>query len=514
MALHGRLIPWLAKHKLIIKEAHEKSETDEYGDSVNSHNCLNGGVWRVPMSMNSEFLEIYADDCEKSVVYSVSENGTPVYKTIFDLDFHGPEKESKEKIAEYTCEIVNTIKRFYPSNAESNLFKYIICKAKDTKVSGDWKQGRHIIFPFLSIVKEYGQTMVASIRAALEAKFGARVDGFNSWKDVVDAAIHVTPHLRMVYSDKPEHCKKCASIHKEAKTKSKTKTTESVCSDPLCVRQKVMTNRPYKPQMVMNGDGSSDTTMLRKLMCNVPLCVRMTSIRTSFSSPTPGFRYFPGATSLGEDESKIITDDHGQRKYIAGNGRKPTSGNTEFSFGNDAAGSRNFKQKKTFIDDNDARCDILVRAARMVSSHYTSLLYKNAFFATCKRTPSKYILYVKGEGSQYCLNARDNHKSASIYFAITPQGIRQSCFCKCDKVRVSGIPCNGYKSSLFPVAAESLKILFPDMANEFTFHGIRGMNTKRKVKELKRDKSDTKRIKSNGVTSEELDGFRINMPND
>ena len=51
------------------------------------------------------------------------------------------------------------------------------------------------------------------------------------------------------------------------------------------------------------------------------------------------------------------------------------------------------------------------------------------------------------------------------------------------------------------------------MANEFTFHGIRGLSSKRKVKELKLDKSETKRVKRSGVSLGELDGFRITMPN-
>ena len=244
----------------------------------------------------------------------------------------------------------------------------------------------------------------------------------------------------------------------------------------------------------------------------MPICVRMTSIRTSFSSPTPGFHYFPGATSLGEDESKIVVDEKGRRKYVAGSGKKPTSGPNEFSFGNDAAGNSRFRQKKNYIDTRDARCDVLIRAARLMSGHYASLLYMNAFFMTYKRSPTKYILNVKGEGSQYCLNARDNHKSASIYFLVTPQGIRQACFCKCDKIRVSGIQCSGYKSPLHPIPNESLKVLFPDMANEFTFQGINGMGSgKRKVKELKKDKPETKRVKGSGVTAEEMDIFKITM---
>lgn len=509
MALRGRLIPWLAKNKFIVKGVQEKRETDDNGDSINSHHCLNGGVWRVPITRNSEFLEIYADDCEKGVVYSVSENGTPVYKAMFDLDFHGPEREKKERIAEYTSEIVRTVKRFYPNRETDHIFKHIVCKAKDKKTKGEWKQGRHIIFPFLTINKGYGQTMVASIRAALESKFGVREEGFNSWKDVVDSSIHVTPHLRMVYSDKPEKCKKCSKILKE----TKAKTTESVCSDQLCERQKIMTNRPYKPQMVMNGDGSADTTMLRKLMDNMPFCVRMTSVRTSFHSPTPGFKYFPGATSLGEDESRIVVDDKGNRKYMAGSGKKPVSGRNEFSFSNDASGNSKFRQKKNYLDNRDARCDVLLKAARLVSGHYVSLLYMNAFFMTYKRAATKYILNVKGEGCQYCLNARDNHKSASIYFIVTPQGIRQSCFCRCDTIRPTGIPCNGYKSALFPIPQASLKVLFPDMANEFTFQGIKGLSGKRKVKELKKEKPEAKRIKRTGVTMEELSQFRITMAN-
>lgn len=508
MAARGQLLPWLAKNNLIIRGIREKKEVDDNGDSVNSHHCLNGGVWRVPMSMNSEFLEIYADDCEKGVVYSVSENATRVYKAIFDLDFHGTGRESKSRIAEYTAVIVDTVKRFYPDSAKTSLFKYIVCKAKDKKTKGEWKQGRHVIFPFLTITKEYGQTMVASIRAALEAKFGARGEGFNSWKDVVDAGIHITPHLRMVFSDKPEKCKQCAKVISDMKTKPST--TDSVCGDSTCERQKIMTNRPYVPQMVMNGDGSADTTMLSKLVSNMPLCVRMTSIRTPFSSPTSGFHFFPGATSLGEDEVKIVTDGSGKSIRVPGTGKLPKSGAHNFAFGQDATGNNQFRKKKNYLDARDARCEILVRAARTVSSHYGNLLFLNAFYMLYKRSPTKYILNVKGEGSQYCLNSRDNHRSASIYFIVSPAGIRQACFCKCDKVRVSGITCAQYQSPLYPLDASTIKILFPDMANEFTFQGICGLSTKRKVKELKKESTVVKKPKT-GVTQEEMDIFRATM---
>ena len=65
---------------------------------------------------------------------------------------------------------------------------------------------------------------------------------------------------------------------------------------------------------------------------------------------------------------------------------------------------------------------------------------------------SKNFYTVKVEGTMYCMNKDDEHKSCGIYFVITDTGLRQKCYCPCDTTagRQFGV-CSNYTSTAFPL---------------------------------------------------------------
>jgi hypothetical protein len=67
--------------------------------------------------------------------------------------------------------------------------------------------------------------------------------------------------------------------------------------------------------------------------------------------------------------------------------------------------------------------------------------------------------------SRYCLNMGRSHNSCGIYWILTPRGVRQACYCRCETTegRKYGL-CKGFRSELFHVPTDVIEAFFGTQA--------------------------------------------------
>lgn len=70
--------------------------------------------------------------------------------------------------------------------------------------------------------------------------------------------------------------------------------------------------------------------------------------------------------------------------------------------------------------------------------------------------------YCLRSSSRYCHNIGKAHNSNNVYFELTPQGLCQRCYCRCDTVqgRRDGL-CSTFRGPVWKVPPEVLKAFFP-----------------------------------------------------
>lgn len=460
---------WLWKNEYFIRGKAKMSEKDKNGVSLNSHNIISGGVLRVPRCDRDEFHKKYIDDIKNGHSYYYSENFTPVYRMCFDLDFKEETVEGCDLVGDLTyrhrvfTEIIKTVRRFYPVDTDAKHFTTIILEAPPKKVDATLghcpytKVGTHIVFPYLHVDKVQALYMTEAATSALESEIGKRgLDTLwqNDWSDVCDKVVHQNGNLRMPYSDKPVKCKECDADPDRKRNK------KSTCSDPTCEYGQKPEERPYVPIMVLNLDGTVNHMMFKTIEKQMFKAINMTSVRTYERNPTNGFQAFTGCvTPDGIVDGKYVGLSLSCAKKGKGTKRK-------------AADTIGRGKNKTHMEEHDARSKIMLHLVKKCNPHYANLLFKDAFYMETSGT-RRYILNVRGEGSNFCMNKGDDHTSSSIYFIFSHAGIRQKCFCKKDTVRYpSGVGCNDWTSDVMIAPLDKLKVLFPDIQTEYTFMDI------------------------------------------
>lgn len=116
------------------------------------------------------------------------------------------------------------------------------------------------------------------------------------------------------------------------------------------------------------------------------------------------------------------------------------------------------------IPPHDKRYAIAQRLIESLSSSYKGI---NVYLITTTEMVKDYKLEVNGPGKKWCQNMRKNdgyHNSTSVYFYMTPKGIVQRCYCRCDTIegRVGTTRCREFKSRLVPLSEEVKQAFFPD----------------------------------------------------
>lgn len=202
-----------------------------------THFLLDGGIWCVPKTNYSDFLNLLAIDLQNGEKHYICENRSPVFKFICDIDLFEESIVSIEQISNIVSEIQTIVSEYFGE------MKVIICGADSKTVVINDKQliksGFHLVWPEIWISVENAKKMRILFIEKLTSVFGER-ESFNPWEDVIDLAVYEDNGLRMVGCRKMSICKCC---------KNKREFRESCVS---CNGSgKKDENRVYSPKLVL-----------------------------------------------------------------------------------------------------------------------------------------------------------------------------------------------------------------------------------------------------------------------
>jgi hypothetical protein len=250
-----------------------------------THYLLDGGSFHVPIDKNVDFCAYLARDIDRGIINYVIETRTPVFRLFVDLDIYDKEEFTIERLEPWLKEMQHVVKDVFPHvkptrskecNEIYDSYSVLVCTApcKDNvEKNGDsWcKTGVHLIWPFILVDTEQAKFLRTATIQWFESKFGSRPD-HNIWEDVFDGAVYKSNGLRMIGSGKLANCPTCKG--KPSKT--------STCDSGTCDGSgKYDTNRVYRVQYVIDGNGEHENVLLARVQFSSRSELHTTSIRVS-----------------------------------------------------------------------------------------------------------------------------------------------------------------------------------------------------------------------------------------
>ena len=426
-----------------------------------------GGKIHVPdKNSNRKLLEAHGIDCEGNIPIYLVEYITDVFRFHLDLDAHEKEPIDLDRWTAYARVIQEEARRFYPNMSDeeySEVFRMCISMPEHESKLVDKKDGvakeieykscAHLNFPNLLVSLEQALQIRAGCVARLASVFGE--PSLNYWHSVVDyQTLANNKNLRLVGSRKCEDCHNC-------KDKRGIKEECNMCHG----YHKIDKGRLYELKTIIDGEGNEEKDAVKKMRGSGNYHVKrslLLSVRSYEKEPTRGFERYTGAPSY----------------VVAPKGRTAeVSKKNYFNALMKQDGSRahgNSRRKDILLNSSQAQCvEALVRSFHpYYKDTFLSRLTKSTFKDTNK---SCYTAFVRGTGMNCCLNLdpkgskKGQHGSHNVYFCITAvKGIRQKCFCKCDKgdkawkERISGKLCKDFESRNMYLQPDVLTLLFPD----------------------------------------------------
>jgi hypothetical protein len=385
---------WVIEKKYFIKTTSPKEE--KVGAT---HFLLDGGIWKIPKSEYPEFLRKLSIDLQNGEKHYISENRTPVFKFIMDLDFYEIEGITISQVEYIVKEIQKVITEYFGN------YSVIICGSDTKTVIKDSieyvKSGFHLVWPKIWITVETAKIIRNLVIENLINVFNER-DSINPWADVVDLAVYEDNGLRMVGCRKMGFCKSC-------KNKKEFKIDCETCGGI----GKIDENRVYSPRSVLNV---SDKTYLLTLKSDIYVQLLETSIYNySDLSETKLIKSLPQVDEKSVKKNKKVFD---------------------------SAQDETMVKVENFIKKN-------------FKEHYSKVRIKKI-----TKDPNEQRYYAE-PCDNFCMNVGRTHTSSSIYFQITPTGISQRCYCRKDTTegRKQG-PCNVYISKAVPLSKPLMSFLF------------------------------------------------------
>lgn len=430
---------WLEQFR--VRDAKDKRGEEGEGDKKTkpadvTHYSLVGGKFNIPATHHAEWLRLYADHlqrCREPLFFI--ELRTPIFRMHFDIDLIQPNLATLTDIVNMVRVSCNAMKRFYPDTSVadySRRFTALVLKSPSMS-KGMWnddgaqqpvelfKTGFHVIWPFLLVSQQIALTLREACVVDMVRHLPPRERPSNPFEEVVDECVLTDNGLRMVGSDKARHCEIC-----------KGKTRSPTCG--ACIWGKVAENRVYAPFAVYNEHGELDEQKLSVLTQqeDVLTCVRVCSIRSFVTEPTPGFE--PPPLAPMKDVEMALTGRR-RKQHLGKNGAPPSAAVTEgVKWLQDAADLPRdclvFNQVQHFLQQ------------RMGRVEWAELMVKRFMFSAATQ---RYFVKVWGDGSHWCTNVQRVHYSSTIYFVISRSGISQKCFCKKKNADVQ-VQCGQYSS--------------------------------------------------------------------
>jgi hypothetical protein len=323
-----------------------------------------------------------------------------------------------------------------------------------------WSFGLHVIMPNLHVNTDTARQLYENNLYELHEKEPGR-----DWGLILDRQIYFRNGLRMPYCHKCVICPSCKNDN----------DIRLLCSSCEKTGHLYLESRIYRPCACLWSDGSPASDLLSLFRDNVAQCLRYCIIRCPASTmPTKGFRMQPGLAQWSYDETVPSNqtlweeEDNNSLSQTRTLTHKPPLTLPQFKDDLAQAKQRGRKVEYTYYDRDSLVFTTIQELTRTAFENLTDM-YKRILLTEVYSNQKKtyYVAKTAGRGANYCQNIESDHRRSKIYFYITIGGIRQKCYCRCEKTcsqqgTIPTVPCKEYESQPIPLLHRQIMILFPD----------------------------------------------------
>lgn len=348
---------------------------------------MDGGKYFLPEEEFDKFYELAAKDIIQGTFLCLAMVRTRVFPLFFDIDF---EIESSfhftNGLKEELINIINTnIAKYFPVEEHAKILKTIVLAANPREIDDGrkLKHGFHIHYPHLMVVAEMAVQIRSSIIAGLQLLSSIPV---NDWTKAIDISPwNGSGSLRMLGAPKANPCDVC-----------KGKKVDCL----KCANSRYLNHIPsyYKLDSCYHNLPPIRDSMKEIVLKNLVKLLMATTVRSKEGTePNANYKIYEGApaaeavfkNSSARGKPPIIVDPENT---------KAVSGFSTYTAVNN----------KEMID----------MAETMVQSYAT--MYKNTRVAILKvnKQRTTYIVGLHGEGRNYCLKQKRDHRHNRIYAKI------------------------------------------------------------------------------------------------
>lgn len=406
-----------------------------------------GGVLCVPDHAYGTFLEKYAASLEAGDPQFLTEccgagsGERDRFRWYVDLDIVGIEVDL-DKIARATYECAL---QFVPEAAAR--LDCVLCAAQPVETDKGIKVGVHTVMPQLVVNQERALDMRGALIAKLHEVCGGA--DMQAWVEACDASVYndMTSGLRMIGAHKMRNCPMC---------KNKTSKKEACCGTG-----KQDLGRPYTVHGYYKR-GVRDEHTTSRLRANLALAVRYCSIRIAAGQTNPAtpqdidpqWKRFVGCPSMRVDLNRR-TEAKALKGVLEEDKREAPQ-----EFKDDAKGTSQFLNKQK-LQVGDPKIKVMSLALGRLHQQYEDLEAREVFYLPEQES------YLFKVWSSYCLNKRDDHTSATVYFYFTPDAgggsFHQRCWSRKEttKKRVDGC-CRCWRSGRKTLSKGEALVLWPN----------------------------------------------------
>lgn len=423
-----------------------------------------GGFQLVGADDEARFLTAYAKDLESHWPHYIVEKRTPVFKFHCDLDIKRKQMLSDESVTELIMDLIKCVRVFYDATTAPSRFDVAVLRT-----FGGKKTGVHPIFPNLLVKAEQAMTIRQYFINYLMQKYGNMEGIQNPWEDVVDESVYKKNGLRMVGSHKTVPCPEC-----------KNKPLLQKHCEKCHFKGKLDIGRKYVPWKYFHNE-QVDEEKTKQLLV-ISRSIQWCSIRSLIAEPVSGFG-MPKGCNIPE-YSMPVNKKGDAMMDKSGNPVLSKQLDTEVGtlslLPEDHEAVKNVRNKVYLTKESERFKSIEEHVkSKAFPEVYRNVQVHNVF---TNQNETYYQVSVRGDGSRFCHNfMKGNHNSNSIYFYITPGGIFQRCYCRCNTTenRRRG-KCADFQSEPFILPKTLEHVLFPrtksrvgklTMEREFAVYG-------------------------------------------
>lgn len=362
-----------------------------------------------------------------------AEIGGDVTRAYADLDLRGAVKVTASELEDVAMAMTEVLMECYPEHgardddprARERAFRVVLLTAPSRHLGRDagWKQGMHVVWPGVPVVREQLHLVRELWIKALERRF-PRGGLKNYWADVVDAQVYSSGcgGLRFPHSSKYEVCRTC-------------KGRNSAACDACRGAARLSVGRAYSVSEVLLPDGIRDTTELARLRGSLEAELLTCTIRTGLEPDSEGVaRLEPPAGARPLEE--VLRDAKRRGTGVA-------------------TSLRRFAKWEGVDPDAPAYRAILAAARRTHPAFATVQLSRVAI------SPKQNELVAVSLDMRFCPNIQREHRSRIVFWvaSLVRMKIVTRCTCECpgrckdwpgDPHRLDG----GELAAMFPAAAD------------------------------------------------------------